>query len=172
MTKRMLTVAVAVALVAAMAIPAVAVAVPANTTDVTGSIAEATIEITAPTPIAFGMLEWGENTEQSTTGLLVTVTANSRNPDGTGGVYWDVNAKDETNGGYMQQTDTTALQNKLQIGEDGLSWTAADVGITYDGYGAVTGGEFDFYAEQTIDSDAEEVGDYSITITFTAEINV
>jgi hypothetical protein len=173
MTKRMLILGVVLALVAGMIIPAAVIA-NGDTTDVTGSILEATIEITPPTDIDFGMLTWGNNTEQSTTGLNVTVTPNSRNPAGVSGVYWDVTAKDASNGGYMSigGLGVTNLTNRLQIGDDGTTWTPANTGITYEGNGEVTGAEYDFYAMQTIDSDAEVPGEYSITITFTAEINV
>jgi hypothetical protein len=117
------------------------------------------------------MLGWGNNTAQSTTGLNVTVTANSRNPASVTGVNWDVTAKDETGDGYMQ-SGIYELANELQISDDGSSWAGASTGIKYEGNGVVTGEEYDFWAQQLIDSDNEEPGVYSITITFTAEINV
>jgi hypothetical protein len=161
--KRILTLGIVLALMAALVIPAAVIAAPGNTTEVTGSIVEAEITVAAPSAIAFGNFVYGNNTQQSATNGTVTVTPGSRNtPD----VPWTVTAKDETNGGYMKD-GATQLTNKLQISKEGTTYAVADTGIVYGGTG---NGEFKFYARQNV-VNGDAVGTYSITITFTGELN-
>ena len=166
MTKRMLIVSVALALVAAMIIPATVVA-DTGTTDVMGNIVGATITITAPSAINLGMLVWGDNTGNSTGS--VNITPNSRNPSQSN---WEVTAVDAKtpNKGYMTKTGPVALSNMLQISPDNSNWNAANTTATWTGN---TSGvhSIPFYVKQTI-SAVDPAGNYSITITFTASITL
>jgi spore coat protein U-like protein len=167
MTKKMLILGVVLALVAGMIIPAAVIAAPANTTDVTGSITEATISITAPPPINLGMLHWGNNTGNSTGS--VNVTAYSWDPTN---VPYRVTAVDEKspNKGFMVDGSTPLASGELQISPNNSSWNDADTQIEWTGTGAGTH-NVPFYVNQVID-EYENAGNYSITITFTAEITV
>ena len=168
MTKRMLIMGVVLALVAGMIIPAAVLAVPPNTTDVTGSITEATISITAPPAIGLGTLVWGDNKGNSSGS--VNVTANSWDPVN---VPWRVTAVDEkvTDTGYMTDTSDNPLQSgELQISSNNSTWSDADAQIQWTGTGQGAHG-IPFYVNQIID-EYEDAGSYSITITFTAEITV
>jgi hypothetical protein len=166
MKKRILTLGIMLALVAGMAIPAAVIAQD-NDTDVTGSIVVATIEIETPADIGLGMLTWGDNAGNSTGS--VTVTANSWDPTN---VPWQVTAIDEkvTNTGYMLDGVNPLQSGKLLISPDGNDYVDADTEIMWNGQGS---GEhdIDFYVNQVID-EYEDAGNYSITITFTAEITI
>jgi len=162
--KRILTLGIVLALMAALVIPGAVIANGSPTTDVTGNIVEATITITAPSAIAFGDFVFGDNIEQSATNGTVVVTANSRNVTA---VPWQVAAKDNTNGGFMKN-GATPLTNKLQISKDGSAYAVADTGISYTGNGD---GPLPFWAKQNI-AGAETVGAYTITITFTGGVTV
>jgi hypothetical protein len=162
--KRILTLGIVLALMAALVISGGIVAgVPPNITDVTGNITEATITITAPSAIAFGMFVVGDNIQQSATNGTVVVTPASRNATA---VSWSVDAEDLTNSGYMMD-GATSLTNPLQISKDGSSYSDADPGITYTGTG---NGALPFWAKQNIAGD-EDVGTYAITITFTGGLS-
>lgn len=160
MKNRVLTVGIVLALIIAIAIPATVFANGTNTdtTEITGSIVEAEITVTAPGDIAFGMFHVGNNTQHASDGTL-TITFNSR------GGSWQVTAKDESaNDGYMMQADnTTALNSKVLISKDGSTYATADVGLNYTGTG---NSSLPFWATQNIVGN-ETVGNYSITITFT-----
>jgi hypothetical protein len=161
--KKILTLGIVLALMAALVIPATAIAAPGDTTEVTGTIVEAEITVAAPSAIAFGNFVYGDNTEQSATNGTVTVTPGSRNtPD----VPWQVTAADATNGGFMKD-GTTPLTNKLEISKDGSTYAVADTGVVYGGTGD---DEFEFYAKQNVVND-DSVGTYSITITFTGQLD-
>jgi hypothetical protein len=125
-----------------------------------------TIEVTAPSPIAFDMLTWGTNQKSSATSGTATVTFGTDNPTG-----WRVTAKDKNTGagsGYMRYATTPLQSGKLQISKDGTTWAYADAGITYEG--ATAGAHpLPFHAKQVINA-TEMVGNYSITITFIGEI--
>ena len=159
--KRILTLGIVLALMAALLIPAMVIAVP-PATEVTGSIVEATITIAAPSAIGFGNFTFGDNEKQSATNGTVTVTPGSRNtPD----VPWTVTANDTANGGFMKN-GATPLASKLQIKGTG-SYANADTGITYTGTG---NGVLPFWAKQNV-VNSDPVGTYSITITFTGQLN-
>jgi hypothetical protein len=161
--KRILTLGIVLALMAALVIPAAVIAAPGDTTEVTGTIVEAELTVAAPSAIAFGNFVFGDNTDQSATNGTVTVTPGSRNtPD----VPWLVTAKDETNGGYMMD-GATPLTNKLQISKEGTTYADADTGVIYGGTGD---DEFEFYAKQNV-VNGDAVGTYSITITFTGQLD-
>lgn len=168
--KRILTLGIVLALMAALVIPAAVIANGGDTTDVTGSIAGATISLTAPDPIGLGMLVWGDNKGNSTGS--VNVTAYSWNPDD---LDFSVSAVDEkvADTGYMTDTsDNPLASGKLLISPD--DWTSqaeADTAIEWEWTGE-NEGEHDFtlYVNQVIDA-VEEAGDYTITITFTAQID-
>jgi hypothetical protein len=162
--KGILMLGIVLAVIAAISVPAAVFAIGSiNTTLVTGSIVEATVTVTAPSAIAFGMFVVGDNIQQSTTDGTVVVTANSRNG---ANVHWQVAANDTANGGFMK-TGATPLNSKLLISKDGSSYANADTpGITYTGTGA---GTLPFWAKQNITGN-ETVGSYSITITFTGSV--
>jgi hypothetical protein len=162
--KGILLLGIVLAVIAAISVPAAVFAIGSiNTTLVTGSIVEATVTVTAPSAIAFGMFVVGDNIQQSTTDGTVVVTANSRNG---ANVHWQVAANDTANGGFMK-TGATPLNSKLLISKDGSSYANADTpGITYTGTGA---GTLPFWAKQNITGN-ETVGSYSITITFTGSV--
>jgi hypothetical protein len=166
MTKRMLIVSVVLALVAGMIIPAAVIANGTPTTTVTGNIVEAELTVAAPSAIAFGNFFYGNNTQQSATNGTVTVTPGSRNtPD----VPWLVTAKDEkvTDPGYMT-SGGNKLFNKLQISKDGSTYPdAAPTGVTYSGNG---NGVLPFWAKQNV-VNSDPVGNYTITITFTGQLD-
>jgi spore coat protein U-like protein len=167
MKKRMLTLGIVLALVAAMIIPA-AVTADTGNTDVTGGIVGATITITAPPAINLGMLAWGDNTGNSTGS--VSVTANSRNPSQSN---WQVSAVDQKspNTGYMVKSGPTPLASgMLQISPDNSSWASANTTITWTGNTSGTH-NIPFYVKQAINQ-VEAAGNYSITITFTASITL
>ena len=148
-----------VALLALLAIPALPVA--AQNTLLNGTVAEATLTISAPSNIAFGTFVPGNNDRTSTTAGSVAVIPNSQSPTG-----WTVDAKDanqSTNSGYMLN-NSTPLASKLLLSKDGLSTTApADSGINYTG--GTFPGSLPFAVRQNIGSDAS--GTYYITISFT-----
>jgi hypothetical protein len=168
MSKRMLILGVVLALVAGMIIPAAVLAAPLNTTDVTGSITAANITITAPGPISLGMLVWGDNKGNSTGSVFVT--ASSWDPTN---VPYEVTAIDEkgTNTGYMVDGGSPLQSGELLISPDNWSTSEeADTEIVWDGTGQGSH-NVPFYVNQVID-EYETPGEYSITITFTAEITV
>jgi hypothetical protein len=162
--KRILTLGIVLALMAALVIPGAVIANGAPTTQVTGNIVEAELTVAAPSAIAFGNFVYGNNTQQSAINGTVTVTPGSRNtPD----VPWLVTAKDETNGGYMG-SGTHNLTNKLQISKDGSTYPdAAPTGVTYSGNG---NGVLPFWANQNV-VNSDPVGNYTITITFTGQLD-
>ncbi|MGA2671017.1 MAG: C1 family peptidase [Dehalococcoidia bacterium] len=129
---------------------------------VSGGGPSATIEVTAPSAMAFGNFTVGNNTQQSATNLTVVVTGTPTS--------WTVTAKDQNVGsgtGYML-SGATQLTSKLQISNDNSTWADADSGITYNGTGA---GNYTLplWAKQNIVGN-ETVGSYNITIVFTGEI--
>jgi hypothetical protein len=162
--KRILTLGIVLALMAALVIPGAVIANGAPpTTTVTGNIVEAELTVAAPSAIAFGNFVYGDNTQQSATNGTVTVTPGSRNtPD----VPWLVTAKDNANGGYMG-SGTHNLTNPLQISKDGSAYAVAGTGITYTGNG---NGTLPFWAKQNV-VNSDPVGNYNITITFTGELD-
>lgn len=162
MKNRILTLGIVLAVIAAIAAPAAVVANGINTTTVTGSIVEATVTVTAPSAIAFGMFVVGDNPGQSATNGTVVITANSRNASA---VNWQVIAQDLANGGYMK-SGATPLNSKLQISKNGSTYAAADVGLNYTGTGT---GTLPFWAKQNIVGN-EIAGSYNITITFTGQV--
>jgi hypothetical protein len=129
-------------------------------------VVSSTINVTAPSPIDFGTLTWGDNIMSSATSGTVTVTFGT---DGATG--WQVTAQDVTNDGYMM-AGMPRLNERLQISKDNSSWgtaPTADVGLNYTG--TVAGNyTLPFWAKQVIDINNESVGNYSITITFTGTI--
>jgi len=128
--------------------------IPAGTTPVTGNVVKAFyIDVTAPSAIVLGDMRQGETaTGQSDTAGSVDTNA----------ATWSVEAKDETNGGYMRLSDSTPLTNKLQIGKSVGNYADANVGISY-----VDATSLPFYVSQAVElSDVVATG-YSITITFT-----
>jgi hypothetical protein len=161
--KRILTLGIVLALMAALVIPGAVIANGTPTTQVTGTIVEAQLTVAAPSAIAFGNFFYGNNTQQSATNGTVAVTPGSRNtPD----VPWLVTAKDNANGGYMG-SGTHNLTNPLQISKDGSTYAVAGTGITYTGNG---NGTLPFWAKQNV-VNSDPVGNYNITITFTGQLN-
>jgi hypothetical protein len=164
--KRILTLGIVLALMAALVIPGAVIANGAPpTTDVTGTIVEAEVTVTSPSAIAFGNFVFGDNIKQSTTDGAINVTAGSRDEPN---VPWKVTANEDSGDGYMSDNGNL-LTNELEISEDGSTWELADPGngLLYTGTGNST---FAFHAKQVIAGD-EEPGAYSITITFTGELD-
>lgn len=163
--KRILTLGIVLALMAALVIPGAVIADSNPTTQVSGTIGEAAITVTAPSAISFVQFVVGDNIGHSATNGTVTVTPNSRNETA---VPWSVTANDTANGGFMKNGGTP-LNSKLLISKDGSAYAAADApGLTYTGNG---NGVLPFWAKQNIVGD-EAVGTYSISITFTGNVVV
>jgi hypothetical protein len=168
--KRILTLGVCLALMAALIIPSTVFADSSDSTTVGGTFASATIEVTAPGAIDFETFVYGVNSGSSDTAGSVTVTANSQNATG-----WQVTAKDanqSTNTGKMI-ADTTPLTNVLTICDvlEG-TYENASTGITYSDTGLGGGGdELPFFAKQDITGSDSE-GTYSITIEFSGSVTV
>jgi hypothetical protein len=159
--KRILTLGIALVLMAALVIPGVVIA--QETTTVTGTIGEAEITITAPGTVAFGSFVWGENIAQSVNnGTVIISETGSRNASQ---VDWQVTAKDVTNGGYMT-SGAHNLTDQLEISKDGSTYEVATTGITYYGTGS---GPLPFWAKQNIVGDEWE-GVYTLTITCTGSV--
>lgn len=159
--KRILTLGIVLALMAALVIPGAVIA-DSPTTQVTGQIGEAEILVTAPGTISFGQFVVGDNIAHSVNNGTVAVTSNSRNETE---VTWQVTAADATNGGFMKN-GATPLNSKLEISKEGTTYAVADTGVIYTGNG---NGTLPFWAKQNIVGN-ETVGEYSITITFTGQL--
>jgi hypothetical protein len=164
MKNRILTLGLVLALIAAIIVPAAVVADTTGTAEVTGSIVEAELNVTAPSAIAFGNFVFGDNILQSATNGTVGIIAGSRNASA---VAWQVVAYEDGGDGYMSDNGNL-LTNELEISMDGSTWELADpgAGLNYTGTGA---GTLEFWAKQTIAGD-ETPGDYAINITFTGSL--
>lgn len=112
------------------------------------------------------MLTWGANKGDSPGS--VTVTANSRNPDEAN---WQVTAVDEkaTDKGFMVG-GSGPLSGMLLISSNNSTWESANTTILWEGVDEGTH-PTPFYVNQVINQ-VEAAGNYSITITFTAQITL
>ena len=155
MKNRILVLGMVLALVAALAVPVVALAGSTGTTTVTGTQASI-IEVTAPSAISFGTFSVGWNSKYSDT--AGTVACN--------GTTWHVDAKDEKtpNAGLMTSGSNT-LAGKLQISKVDSGYVGADAGITYTNTTTLP-----FYVKQNVLA-SDKAGAYTITITFTGVID-
>ncbi len=162
MKKRILTLGMLLALVAAMALPVAAFA-ETNSGSGTVPLVSSTISIAAPGNFSFSTFTMGaDNTASSTNG---TTTYTQGNDSATG---WQVLATDNntsTNTGKMlRTTDSHPLTSALQISKDvGGSYVAASSTLTYTGSAS---GQYTFDAKQNITS-SELAGSYTIAIKFT-----
>jgi hypothetical protein len=156
--KKILVLAMALALVAALVVPMVALAA-VDSTEVTGTVAVA-IEVSAPDGADLGSMEVGDNVLAS----AITVTVNCTQ---TG---WTLGAKDASNGGKMSGAPGN-LTNALKIeGGDQSTYTAlSGTDVLLETTGAAAAGETeidDVNFQQTVEY-ADTAGSYAITITFT-----
>jgi len=169
MKKTILTLGMVLALVAVLLVPAVVIA--QGTTPVEGEIKEPSITVTPPDAIDLGTLVWDETGDiniDSNEGSVI-LDAGSWNPSN---LDFRVSAAGDQ-GGYMQADGgAKTLANMLEIQFDDEGWAAADVPRdrvwAEDSEGVHT---FDFHVRQKITSN-EDPGDYSIIITFTAEVGI
>ena len=155
MKNRILVLGMVLALVAALAVPVVALAGSTGTTTVSGTQAAA-IEVTAPSAIGFGTFSIGLNSKQSTTAGTVVCNKTS----------WHVTAKDEkTENAGLMTFDGNKLAGKLQINsQESGTYPTADSGITYTDTTTLP-----FYVKQNVLA-IDKAGAYTITITFTGVI--
>jgi hypothetical protein len=168
--KKILVLAMALAMVAVLAVPLAAGATLVVGTGIMGTITAPTITVTTPSAISFVPFMFGVNKAKSGTAGSVSITYNSATT-----VSWQVVAQDNSDSawGYMKiGGNGAALTNPLYIGPDGINWCQAWVAggpfLTYTGTDG-TGTPFDFWAyQQVVAGDA--VGSYSTLITFTATI--
>lgn len=163
--KKLLILGTVLALLAILAVPMAAFAADSAPVTVTGALVAATIEVTAPTFAGFGNFSHGDNYIASTNDGSVVITQNSQTPSG-----WTVTAKDLGGyGGYMWNVAVSAhLAAKLYISPDSWStWNTADVGVSWTAGGLT--GSMPTYLKQTVDNEAADT--YSITITYTGQIN-
>jgi hypothetical protein len=157
--KKILVLAMALAMVAVLAVP---MAVFAGDTVVSGTVSACSIDVYAPSSIAFGTFSGpGDYYSNSPDGWVVFTS-------GTTGNSWQVTCQDASNGGYMRQSDWwTSLTNQLYVSLDNwATYATADAGVSISGSGSTSGG-FTLYAKQTIVEPGDAAGDYSITITVT-----
>jgi hypothetical protein len=155
--KRILILGMVLALVAALAVPIVALAGNTGTTTVSGTQASV-IEVTAPTTISFGAFSIGVNSGQSATNG--TVACN--------GTTWSVTAKDlKVSDAGLMTSGANKLAGKLQISsQESSGYAAADTGITYESNPTT----IPFYVKQNVAA-SDKAGAYTITITFTGVID-
>jgi hypothetical protein len=194
--KKILAMALLLALVAILAVPMAATAATSTTitTTVGGNVSESSISITPPSAIAFGLLSKTTDnygiTKASATSGKVTVVAGT-----AGNKNWSVKAESlGSNPGFLTSNGTTLTQ-RLLIGEvltPSTVWYAAygaanptpakgpaylansEWGYTGTGNsaGTVAAPNIDFCALQFVDANDSTVGTFSITMTFTANIVV
>jgi len=171
--KKILGLGLLLAVVAAVALPAVAFAETTDDTTATGEMVGASISITAPASqgLDFGVFVPGANNVNSAgDNGAVTVT-----PGSNGNDDWVVTAVSApAYGGRMFTSNGGGvfLTDKLWISKDGSSWYFADGStgsLTYTGSGSATGC-LPLYAQQTIESTDTTTGVYDITITFSASL--
>ena len=164
--KKVLVLAMALTLMAALAMPMAALAAESDTTEVSGTVAAA-IEVTAPAPASLGDMVVGDNELASN----ITVTVNCTS------LSWTLGAADKrvspVSAGHMDDT-TTALTNALKIrGGDQSSYAAlSGSDVLLEDTGATTAGQTDISDvnfQQTVEY-ADQVGTYSIVITFTGTL--
>ena len=164
--KKVLVLAMALTLMAALAMPMAALAAESDTTEVSGTVAAA-IEVTAPAPASLGDMVVGDNELASN----ITVTVNCTS------LSWTLGAADKrvspVSAGHMDD-NTTALTNALKIkGGDQGSYAALSASdVLLETSGAASAGETDISDvnfQQTVEY-ADQVGTYSIVITFTGTL--
>jgi hypothetical protein len=164
MRKRILGIAMALAMIVVMALPmGVSAAPEGDTTDITGDIGGG-YSFTAPTDLDLGAMTLGATkTGNATAGNL---TGNN-----VGGyTVTGVDAKG-TNTGKMV-SGANVLTNKFKIGKDAGSVADSDSSQTLlAATGA--GGSFSIplYVSQDVEFDDPAASDYTITITFTVTAN-
>jgi hypothetical protein len=159
--KKIITLGMVLALLAAFALPIAALASDTDSVPVSGTVVAAKIDVTAPTFAGFTTFGPGENKIASGPDGSVTVTNNSQSPSG-----WTVTAKDITNGGYMLQPSIAYLVNKLYISPDNWSsWATADVGVSW-----INTSTLPTWLSQTV-VNADPAGTYSITIVYTGSLS-
>lgn len=185
--KKIITLAFLLALVAVMAVPMAAYAA-SGTTTVGGSVVGGTISVTPPSAIAFGTLKLDDSpiAKTATTPGRITVTTGTSGADD-----WTCSAKCLTDS--KLKSGSTALTYELLIKENGSTYSsgayhrvdgpagAGTVGpgagtayaagdLIYDGAGSVT--DLSFAVLQHVSGSDTTAGTYSITITFTATLDV
>ncbi|MBA7558104.1 hypothetical protein ES705_50894 [subsurface metagenome] len=166
MKKRILTLGIVLALVMAMVIPT---AVLAQDTSIgTGTIEVASVEIIPPGPFGFGTFAFGDDNKVAATDGEVIISPGSQNPTG---MTCTVTAKDQNEVvGKMIELGDVALTDELLISADAaISYEVASVGVTYPD---IVDGLFTFDASQVITAADTTAGEYTITIVFTAVINL
>ena len=166
MKKPILTLGMVLALAAALFVPAAVMA--SDTTLVTGEIKSASITATAPDSIDLDVLVWSADGNLNTAfnGGSVHVDPGSWNLDDL--AFRMAAVADQS--GYMKDGDKQ-LANMLQVQFDDEGWGTADVPKEKLWTEASEGvNTFAFHVKQVIHT-VEEVGEYSITITFTAQID-
>lgn len=147
---------------AALAMPMAALAAESGTTEVSGTVAAA-IEVTAPAPASLGSMDVGDNELASN----ITVTVNCTS------LTWTLGAREDGGDGKMSGTPGTLL-NALKIrGGDQSSYTAlSGTDVLLEDTGATAAGQTDISDvnfQQTVEY-ADQVGTYSINITFTGTL--
>lgn len=160
MKKKILAIALALALLAVLVAPLAAFASDGTTT-ITGDVTSG-YSFTPPAAISLGSMSPSAPAANNSSGTL-----NGNNASG-----YTVTAVDAstTNTGYMV-SGTNVLQNYFMIGKDTSSLAAADTAQTLLNSTAAGSNPVPLYVSQTISpSDAIATG-YSITITFTVTAN-
>ena len=133
-------------------------------------MAPATISITAPNAVNLGTFHVGDLVGSSSPSGTVTITANKDSFP----VTYSILAVDTNTGagkGFMMNgTTPLSTTNKFMISPDGVTYSPADTGFSYNG-SAIDAKPINLplYVKQTVDG-TEALGAYGITISLIASL--